>query len=80
VKVRCVDEESEAGKRRCQNKLGLIRVVCSAFLWLLARPQGYIVLARHWNLRTLTITQGSRRFNLVLESDEERSRSPYSGS
>ena len=76
----CVDEEREAGKRRCQNKLGLIRVVCIAFILLLARLQGCTVLARHWNLRTLTITHGSRKFNLVLEPDEERARSPYSGS
>ncbi len=69
----CVDEEREAGKRRYQNKLGLIGVVCTAFLWLLARPQRRAVLPIHWNLRTLPITHGSRRFNLVLEPDEERS-------
>ena len=67
MKVTCVDEESEAGKRRYQNNLGLIRVVCTAFIWLLARPQGRAVLAIHWNLRTLTITHGSRKFNVVLE-------------
>ena len=76
----CVDEEREAGKRGYQNKLGLIGVVCTAFLWLLASPQGCTVLAIYSNLRTLTITYGSRKFNLALEPDEERSRSPYSGS
>ena len=73
VKVTCVDEESEAGKRRYQNNLGLIRVVCTAFIWLLARPQGCTVLATYWNLRAQTITHGSRKFNLVLEPDDERS-------
>ncbi len=67
VKVTCVDEESEAGKRRYQNNLGLIRVVCTVFIWLLTRPQARAVLAIHWNLRTLTITSGSRKFNVVLE-------------
>ena len=69
----CVDGEREAGKRRYQNKLGLIRVVCTAFIWLLARLQGCTVVAIYWNLRTLKITYGSRKFNLVLEPDDERS-------
>ena|GEM_PF-4111550 len=69
----CVDEEREAGKRRYQNKLGLIGVVCTAFIWLLARLHGWAVLAIQWNLRTLAITHGSRKFNVVLEPDEERS-------
>lgn len=67
VKVTCVDEESGAGKRRYQNNIGLIRVLCTAFIWLLARPQGRAVLAIHWNLTALTITYGSRKFNVLLE-------------